>query len=189
MDESSRSRRHLHRSGDAQTAVEEQSLAVDRRTACEKIADGLSASDRLQQMQENSATPNSAGGHPVQVIGVAHPDPLYDLHLHTPRDLTDASSAAGRYRNRVNVPGMRSTTSSLPRFLPDGHKRFIPDPRLLPGDTDIRVLEGSKAVLPCTVQYLGARQVGTHFTLIYESLQVDPLGRDRLGKVKNNVWT
>ncbi|RUS83269.1 hypothetical protein EGW08_008949 [Elysia chlorotica] len=139
--------------------------------------------EKLHHVQKSSSPSDLAipgEDQPPQTLGVPHPDPLYNLHLETPLDLKDGSpspSQAGYHRGRVFPQGMRSTTSSLPRFLPQGHRRFTPDPRLLPGDSDIRVLQGSKAVLPCTVQYLGTRQISWQ-----------KVGNEHLLSIGTEIW-
>lgn len=65
----------------------------------------------------------------------------------------------GRQSGKLYPPPARDTTTRLPEFIPDGPRPFIPDPSFLPGDSDIVVHQGEMAVLPCTVQNLGTRQV------------------------------
>ena len=102
--------------------------------------DTKSNSDKIPQTQRSNSPPDLGDDHNAQVIGSPHPDPLYNLHLDVPLDLKEDSAAPkqpGVHRGRVYPPGTKSTTSSLPRFLPDGHRRFTPDPRLLPGELSL----------------------------------------------------
>ena len=103
--------------------------------------DEMPDAQKIPQIQTGSSPPDSAkptDDHITKVKSILHPDPLYNLHLDTPHDLKKGSPApkqTGHQRGLIYPLGMRSTTSSLPRFLPEGHRRFTPDPRLLPGES------------------------------------------------------
>ncbi|GFO36484.1 hypothetical protein PoB_006298900 [Plakobranchus ocellatus] len=108
---------------------------------------------------------STSGGH--HKTDHSNSEPLYNLHLDTRLGLRkgdwepDHAGHPSHPRGKFYPSKLKETTTSLPKFLPDGPRPFMPDPSILPGDSDIRVLEGHEAVLPCTVQYLGARQDDT----------------------------
>ncbi|XP_059177742.1 uncharacterized protein LOC131957058, partial [Physella acuta] len=65
----------------------------------------------------------------------------------------------GLFNGMIYTPPDKDTTTRLPEFVPDGPRPFIPDPSFMPGETEIVVHSGERAILPCMVQHLGTRQV------------------------------
>jgi hypothetical protein len=92
------------------------------------------------------------------------PDPDYTLHrdprphMKLPVDELPILVKKGRIKGKQE-PDAMDTTTRLPEFVPDGPRPYIPDPTFMPGDRDIAVHEGDVAVLPCTVQNLGTKEV------------------------------
>ncbi|BFY98432.1 hypothetical protein BsWGS_01471 [Bradybaena similaris] len=83
----------------------------------------------------------------------------------------------GRHSGKVYPPPAKDTTTRLPEFVPDGPRPFIPDPSFMPSDTDIEVHQGDLAILPCTVQHLGTRQVSWN-----------KVGREHFLSIGTEIW-
>ncbi|XP_035826510.1 kin of IRRE-like protein 2 isoform X2 [Aplysia californica] len=132
---------------------------------------------------------------------LADTDPSPDYKSSLPRDprpqmklpVDDFPLLAGnkaRVKGGFRPPLPLETTTRLPEFVPDGPRPYIPDPSFMPGDVDIAVHQGDVAVLPCTVQNLGTKEVswqkvgGDHFLSIGTHVWV----QDQNLKVAHQNW-